>query len=163
MKEDESAGPKTDSRTLLAKFNVQIAPLFDLLKETENIEFTPTMTDPEPTFVPFLHADDDGDAFGPGAPGGARSPGGTTNRSDGWSVNKKGGFDASVEVRKNTFIFRKNYWRFFFRKFIRDCFFFAYISCMIFANFIFPRILFSKIEIFSRILFFHKSVFFSRI
>ena len=32
VKEDESATPKTDSRTQLAKFNMQIAPLYDLLK-----------------------------------------------------------------------------------------------------------------------------------
>ena len=97
VKEDESAGPKTDSRTLLAKFNVQIAPLFDLLKETENIEFTPTMTDPEPSYVPFLHADDDEGTFGPGATGGGRSPGGT-NSGEKWSINKRPGFNDNIQV-----------------------------------------------------------------
>lgn len=100
MKEDESAGPKTDSRTLLAKFNVQIAPLYDLLKETENIEFTPTMTDPEPSFVPALHADDDSDPFFSNPSGGPRSPGGTGANGK-WSTGKSGGFKDAFKVTWN--------------------------------------------------------------
>jgi len=63
VEEDASAGPKTDSRTVLAKFNTQIAPIYDALRETENIEFTPTMTDPFPSFVHYLHSDKDDDVF----------------------------------------------------------------------------------------------------
>ena len=35
--EDESAGPKSDSRLLLAKFNAQMEKLYDLLQAVENI------------------------------------------------------------------------------------------------------------------------------
>jgi hypothetical protein len=35
--EDESAGPKSDSRLLLAKFNTQMEKLYDLLHAVENI------------------------------------------------------------------------------------------------------------------------------
>jgi hypothetical protein len=36
---------------------------FQALRETENIEFTPTMTDPFPSFVSYLHSDKDDDVF----------------------------------------------------------------------------------------------------
>ena len=104
MKEDESAGPKTDSRTLLAKFNVQIAPIFELLKQTENIEYTPTMTDPEPSFVPYLHADDDSDPFTSGPSGTTRSDGGSKNPDGNWSSGKNHGFSDTVHVRYVIFI-----------------------------------------------------------
>ena len=35
--EDESAGPKSDSRLLLAKFNTQMEKLYDLLHAVENV------------------------------------------------------------------------------------------------------------------------------
>jgi len=37
--EDESAGPKSDSRLLLAKFNTQMEKLYDLLHAVENIRY----------------------------------------------------------------------------------------------------------------------------
>ena len=39
VEEDESAGPKSDSRLLLAKFNTQMEKLYDLLHVVENIKF----------------------------------------------------------------------------------------------------------------------------
>jgi len=99
VEEDQSAGPKTDSRTILAKFNMQMANLYDLLRETETTDFTPTMTDPEPTFVRSLHADDDMDEFA-NTSGGSRTKGAGTDPSrDSWkSGNKGSGFEANVNV-----------------------------------------------------------------
>lgn len=49
VEEDMSALPKKDSRLLLAKFNEQLQPLYDLLREVEDIKLSPECLEPEPT------------------------------------------------------------------------------------------------------------------
>lgn len=51
VEEDSSAMPKKDSRLLLAKFNEQLQPLFDLLRDVENIKLSPECLEPEPTDI----------------------------------------------------------------------------------------------------------------
>lgn len=46
--EDTSALPKKDSRLLLAKFNEQLQPLYDLLRDVEGIKLAPELLEPEP-------------------------------------------------------------------------------------------------------------------
>lgn len=48
IEEDMSALPKKDSRLLLAKFNEQLQPLYDLLREVEGIQLAPEILEPEP-------------------------------------------------------------------------------------------------------------------
>lgn len=52
--EDESATPKQDSRTVIARFNEQIEPLYVLLREVEDIKLAPALLEPEPTDVSHL-------------------------------------------------------------------------------------------------------------
>ncbi|NXK90660.1 T2EA factor, partial [Formicarius rufipectus] len=54
VQEDPSAFPKHDARTLLAKFNEQIEPVFVLLRETEDIVLPYDLLDPQPTEIPEL-------------------------------------------------------------------------------------------------------------
>ncbi|TRZ23217.1 hypothetical protein HGM15179_003918 [Zosterops borbonicus] len=54
VEEDGSAFPKHDSRTLLAKFNEQIEPIFVLLRETEDIVLPYDLLEPQPTEIPEL-------------------------------------------------------------------------------------------------------------
>ncbi|XP_033741256.1 general transcription factor IIE subunit 1-like [Pecten maximus] len=54
VEEDESAMPKKDARTLLAKFNEQIQSVFDLLKECDDIKLAPELMEPEPTDIKHL-------------------------------------------------------------------------------------------------------------
>lgn len=54
VEEDESAMPKKDARTLLAKFNEQIQSVFDLLKECDDIKLAPELMEPEPTDIRHL-------------------------------------------------------------------------------------------------------------
>lgn len=49
VEEDKSALPKKDSRLLLAKFNEQMQPLYDLLREVEDVKLAPELLEPEPT------------------------------------------------------------------------------------------------------------------
>lgn len=51
MIEDESAINKADARTLLAKFNEQIQPLYELLRECEDVKLAPELMEPEPTDI----------------------------------------------------------------------------------------------------------------
>ncbi|XP_002734448.1 general transcription factor IIE subunit 1-like [Saccoglossus kowalevskii] len=46
--EDESAMPKKDSRTLIARFNDEMQPLYNLLRETEELRLAPSILEPEP-------------------------------------------------------------------------------------------------------------------
>lgn len=62
VEEDMSALPKKDSRLLLAKFNEQLQPLYDLLREVEDIKLSPECLEPEPTdldsirgYEPHIH------------------------------------------------------------------------------------------------------------
>ncbi|NWV48059.1 T2EA factor, partial [Daphoenositta chrysoptera] len=54
VEEDGSAFPKHDARTLLAKFNEQIEPVFVLLRETEDIVLPYDLLEPQPTKIPEL-------------------------------------------------------------------------------------------------------------
>uniref|UniRef100_A0A8D2MW50 General transcription factor IIE subunit 1 n=1 Tax=Zonotrichia albicollis TaxID=44394 RepID=A0A8D2MW50_ZONAL len=54
VEEDGSVFPKHDARTLLAKFNEQIEPLFVLLRETEGIVLPLDLLEPQPTEIPEL-------------------------------------------------------------------------------------------------------------
>uniref|UniRef100_A0A182PQ94 General transcription factor IIE subunit 1 n=1 Tax=Anopheles epiroticus TaxID=199890 RepID=A0A182PQ94_9DIPT len=49
--EDSSALPKKDSRLLLAKFNEQLQPLYDLLRQVEGIKLAPEILEPEPVDI----------------------------------------------------------------------------------------------------------------
>lgn len=48
MEEDESAMPKKDARTLVARFNEQIEPIYALLRETEDVNLAYELLEPEP-------------------------------------------------------------------------------------------------------------------
>ncbi|XP_050394631.1 general transcription factor IIE subunit 1 [Patella vulgata] len=48
VEEDETSMPKQDARTMLAKFNEQIQPIYDLLKECEDYKLAPEVLAPEP-------------------------------------------------------------------------------------------------------------------
>ncbi|NXR73120.1 T2EA factor, partial [Pycnonotus jocosus] len=54
VEEDSSAFPKHDARTLLAKFNEQIEPVFLLLRETEDIVLPYDLLEPQPIEIPEL-------------------------------------------------------------------------------------------------------------
>ncbi|NWX64327.1 T2EA factor, partial [Promerops cafer] len=54
VEEEGSAFPKHDARTLLAKFNEQIEPVFVLLRETEDIVLPYDVLEPQPTEIPEL-------------------------------------------------------------------------------------------------------------
>lgn len=54
MEEDESAMPKKDARTLVARFNEQIEPIYALLRETEDVNLAYEILEPEPTEIPAL-------------------------------------------------------------------------------------------------------------
>ncbi|XP_054718081.1 general transcription factor IIE subunit 1-like [Uloborus diversus] len=58
--EDESALPKTDSRLLLARFNEQIEPLYNLLREVDDIKLAPEILEPEPTDMTQIKKDASG-------------------------------------------------------------------------------------------------------
>jgi hypothetical protein len=51
VEEDESAGPQSDSRQALAKFNKQMEVLFKFLQAVENIKLDPSVLDPEPVEI----------------------------------------------------------------------------------------------------------------
>lgn len=52
VEEDESVCP--DARTLVARFNEQIEPIYALLRETEDINLSRELLEPEPTEIPAL-------------------------------------------------------------------------------------------------------------
>ncbi|NXK81396.1 T2EA factor, partial [Amazona guildingii] len=54
VEEDASALLKHDTRTLLAKFNEQMEPVFVLLRETEDIALPYELLEPQPTEIPEL-------------------------------------------------------------------------------------------------------------
>ncbi|KAH8239838.1 hypothetical protein KR032_008372 [Drosophila birchii] len=51
VEEDSAAMPKKDSRLLLAHFNEQLQPLYDLLREVEGIKLAPEILEPEPVDI----------------------------------------------------------------------------------------------------------------
>ncbi|XP_031444527.1 general transcription factor IIE subunit 1-like [Phasianus colchicus] len=54
VEEDASALPKQDARTLLAKFNEQMEPIFVLLRETEDTVLPYDLLEPQPTAIPGI-------------------------------------------------------------------------------------------------------------
>lgn len=52
MEEDESVCP--DARTLVARFNEQIEPIYALLRETEDVNLSHDLLEPEPAEIPAL-------------------------------------------------------------------------------------------------------------
>lgn len=52
MEEDASVCP--DARTLVARFNEQIEPIYVLLRETEDVNLSHDLLEPEPTEIPAL-------------------------------------------------------------------------------------------------------------
>lgn len=69
VEEDESAMPKKDARTLLARFNEQIEPIYELLRETEDVNLAYEILEPEPTEIPALKQSKDRVAATAGAAG----------------------------------------------------------------------------------------------
>jgi len=51
VEEDESAGPQSDSRQSLAKFNKEMELLFKMLQAVENIKLDPSVLEPEPVEI----------------------------------------------------------------------------------------------------------------
>lgn len=54
VEEDLTAMPRTDSRLMLAKFNEQLEPLYDLLKQTEGIKLAPEVLEPQPIDIDVI-------------------------------------------------------------------------------------------------------------
>ncbi|KAM4608468.1 general transcription factor IIE subunit 1 [Polymixia lowei] len=54
VEEDESVVPKKDARTLVARFNEQIEPIYVLLRETEDVNLSHDLLEPEPSEIPAL-------------------------------------------------------------------------------------------------------------
>lgn len=52
VEEDESVCP--DARTLVARFNEQIEPIYALLRETEDVNLSHELLEPEPAEIPAL-------------------------------------------------------------------------------------------------------------
>lgn len=48
LKEEETAVPRGEARTLLAQFNEKIQPIYDLLRDCEDAKLAPELMDPEP-------------------------------------------------------------------------------------------------------------------
>jgi hypothetical protein len=46
--------PKKDARTLVARFNEQIEPIYVLLRETEDVHLSNDLLEPEPAEIPAL-------------------------------------------------------------------------------------------------------------
>ncbi|KAG8430805.1 hypothetical protein GDO86_019974 [Hymenochirus boettgeri] len=76
VEEDESAMPKKDARTLVARFNDQIEPLYKMLRETEDINLAYEILEPEPTEIPALRQKKEAATPAPSASGPLR---------EGWS------------------------------------------------------------------------------
>lgn len=51
VEEDQSALPKKDSRLMLAKYNSQMEPLYELLRQVEGIRLAPEVLEPEPVDI----------------------------------------------------------------------------------------------------------------
>ncbi|KAM9320471.1 general transcription factor IIE subunit 1 [Gastrophryne carolinensis] len=74
VEEDESAMPKKDARTLVARFNEQIEPLYALLRDTEDINLSYEILEPEPTEIPSLRQSKERAAAAAAAAAGSSGP-----------------------------------------------------------------------------------------
>lgn len=68
VEEDESVCP--DARTLVARFNEQIEPIYALLRETEDVNLSHDLLEPEPTEIPALKQSRERSAASAGAASG---------------------------------------------------------------------------------------------
>ncbi|XP_065361373.1 general transcription factor IIE subunit 1 [Calliphora vicina] len=84
VEEDSSAIPKKDSRLMLARFNEQLQPLYDLLREVEGIKLAPEILEPEPVDIDTIR--------GLNKPGNHRGEGqmwsGEATRNQGFAVEE---------------------------------------------------------------------------
>lgn len=85
VEEDSSAMPKKDSRLLLAKFNEQLQPLYDLLRDVENIKLAPECLEPEPVDIDTIRGQLKPQHKGPG---GGEVWSGEASRSQGFAVEE---------------------------------------------------------------------------
>lgn len=81
--EDLSAMPKKDSRLMLAKFNEQLQPLYDLLREVEGIKLAPEVLEPEPVDIDTIRG-----IIKPNEHGGSEVWSGEATRSGGFAVEE---------------------------------------------------------------------------
>ncbi|XP_014678032.1 PREDICTED: general transcription factor IIE subunit 1-like [Priapulus caudatus] len=56
VEEDHGSLPKKDARTLLARFNEQMQPIFDLMRDTEDMRLDQSILEPEPTNIESIRA-----------------------------------------------------------------------------------------------------------
>ncbi|KAJ8352521.1 hypothetical protein SKAU_G00239970 [Synaphobranchus kaupii] len=73
VEEDESALPKKDARTMVARFNEQIEPIYVLLRETEDVNLSHDLLEPEPAEIPALKQSRERAAQAAGAAAGSGS------------------------------------------------------------------------------------------
>lgn len=93
VEEDVSAEAATDTRMLQAKFNEQMEPIYKLLRETENVNLSLDVLEPEPTIIPHLH---------PNAKPSAPRAKAAAERGDGhWTDVKTPGVDYHQDVTIN--------------------------------------------------------------
>ena len=81
MDEDESSEPKKDSRLQLAKFNLEMKPLYELLHHAESIRLATYLLEPEAVEIESLLKNGEKKSVKP------RLPGEGTN-GDKWSGGK---------------------------------------------------------------------------
>lgn len=81
--EDLSAMPKKDSRLMLARFNEQLQPLYDLLREVEGIKLAPEVLEPEPVDIDLIRG-----IIKPNEHGGSEVWSGEATRSGGFAVEE---------------------------------------------------------------------------
>uniref|UniRef100_A0A8C4Q1J6 General transcription factor IIE subunit 1 n=1 Tax=Eptatretus burgeri TaxID=7764 RepID=A0A8C4Q1J6_EPTBU len=84
VEEDETSLPKKDARTLVARFNEQIEPIYVLLRQADDLSLAHEILEPEPTDIPALrHSSGPGSGHAAGLAGGPHSLPGML--LDGWS------------------------------------------------------------------------------
>lgn len=83
MVEDLSAMPKKDSRLMLARFNEQLQPLYDLLREVEGITLAPEVLEPEPVDIDLIRG-----IIKPNEHGAGEVWSGEATRSSGFAVEE---------------------------------------------------------------------------
>lgn len=97
VQEDMSGMPRHDTRMLLSKFNEQMEPLFNLLREVENIKLAAKFSEPQPK--------DFSDFKKPGQVRTTKAPLPGSDSSRAWSgdATKKSGFqvEGSIDVNIN--------------------------------------------------------------
>uniref|UniRef100_A0A0A9Y1I7 General transcription factor IIE subunit 1 n=1 Tax=Lygus hesperus TaxID=30085 RepID=A0A0A9Y1I7_LYGHE len=86
VEEDLSALPKKDSRMQLARFNSQIEPLYELLRQVEGIRLAPEVLEPEPVDINTIRGLDTKRILGGSRPGEIWS--GEASRGSGFVVEE---------------------------------------------------------------------------